>query len=93
MTRLSATYIISFSILYLAILDLWLTKYGLKELYDSVSLKAFTFFFHSRQFHCTMSSDEFESGSDVEDVHGLVINEHFAKALEYKNEREELAKC
>lgn len=36
-----------------------------------------------------MSSDE----SDVEDVHTLTINEHYAKAFQYKNEQEELSKC
>jgi protein KRI1 len=32
-------------------------------------------------------------GSDVESVHHLTINEHYAKAFEYKKEREELQKC
>jgi len=32
------------------------------------------------------------SDSDTED-HTLTINEHYAKAFEYKKEREELAKC
>jgi protein KRI1 len=31
-------------------------------------------------------------GSDVESVHDLTINEHYAKAFEYKKEREELQK-
>ena len=35
-----------------------------------------------------LASDE----SDVEEIQDLVINEHFAKAYEYKKEREELAK-
>ncbi|KAI0657658.1 KRI1-like family C-terminal-domain-containing protein [Cubamyces menziesii] len=30
--------------------------------------------------------------SDVEDIHTLTINEHYAKAFEYRKEREELAK-
>ncbi len=30
--------------------------------------------------------------SDVEDIHSLNINEHYAKAFEYRKEREELAK-
>ena len=30
--------------------------------------------------------------SDNEDIHQLTINEHFAKAYEYRKEREELAK-
>ncbi|KAI0764323.1 KRI1-like family C-terminal-domain-containing protein [Trametes elegans] len=34
----------------------------------------------------------FSDGSDVEDVHTLTINEHYAKAYEYRKEREELAK-
>jgi protein KRI1 len=33
------------------------------------------------------------SDSDTEDVHTLTINEHYAKAFEYKKEREELVKC
>ncbi|KAG5650999.1 hypothetical protein H0H81_010258 [Sphagnurus paluster] len=36
-----------------------------------------------------MLSDE---GSDVEDIHKITINEHYAKAFEYKKEREELQK-
>lgn len=41
-----------------------------------------------------MSKDILASDdSDHEDVHELTINEHFAKAYEYKKEREELAKC
>lgn len=90
MTSLSATYITSFFTAYFAI-DLWLAKDALKELCYSVSSKSFTFFTDLRQYHCGMSS--VESGSDVEDIHALVINEHFTKALEYKNEHEELAKC
>lgn len=31
--------------------------------------------------------------SDGESVHDLTINEHYAKAFEYRKEREELAKC
>ena len=30
--------------------------------------------------------------SDVDDIHTLTINEHYAKAFEYRKEREELAK-
>ncbi|KAJ2965905.1 hypothetical protein NUW54_g13961 [Trametes sanguinea] len=30
--------------------------------------------------------------SDVEEIHTLTINEHYAKAFEYRKEREELAK-
>lgn len=30
--------------------------------------------------------------SDVEDIQQLTINEHYAKAFEYRKEREELAK-
>ena len=30
---------------------------------------------------------------DTEDFHTLTINKHYAKAFEYKNEREELSKC
>ena len=30
--------------------------------------------------------------SDTEDIHQITINEHFAKAFEYRKEREELAK-
>ena len=30
--------------------------------------------------------------SENEDIHQLTINEHFAKAYEYRKEREELAK-
>lgn len=30
--------------------------------------------------------------SDNEDIHQLTINEHFAKAYDYRKEREELAK-
>jgi protein KRI1 len=33
------------------------------------------------------------SDSDTEDIQTLTINEHYAKAFEYKKEREELAKC
>lgn len=33
-----------------------------------------------------------DSDSEVESVDGLTINEHFAKAYEYRKEREELAK-
>ena len=35
-----------------------------------------------------MLSDE----SDTDDIHTLTINEHYAKAFEYRKEREELAK-
>ena len=35
-----------------------------------------------------MLSDE----SDIDDIHTLTINEHYAKAFEYRKEREELAK-
>ena len=38
--------------------------------------------------HNLLSSDE----SDTESVHHLEINEHYAKAFEYRKEREELAK-
>jgi protein KRI1 len=31
--------------------------------------------------------------SDHEEIQQLTINEHYAKAYEYKKEREELAKC
>jgi hypothetical protein len=31
--------------------------------------------------------------SDTEDVHNFTINEHYARAFEYKKEREELFKC
>lgn len=31
--------------------------------------------------------------SDDESIHQITINEHFAKAYEYRKEREELAKC
>ena len=31
--------------------------------------------------------------SDGEDVHALAINNHYAKAFEYRKEREELSKC
>jgi hypothetical protein len=31
--------------------------------------------------------------SDAEDIHTLTINEHYAKAFEFKKEREELSKC
>lgn len=31
--------------------------------------------------------------SDTEDIHQLTVNEHYAKAFEYRKEREELAKC
>lgn len=31
--------------------------------------------------------------SEVESLHHLTINEHYAKAFEYKKEREELQKC
>ena len=34
----------------------------------------------------------FSDDSDAEDVHQLTINEHYAKAFEYRKEREELAK-
>lgn len=34
-----------------------------------------------------------DSDSDAESLHQLTINEHYAKAFEYKKEREELAKC
>lgn len=30
--------------------------------------------------------------SDVEDIQNITINEHYAKAFEYRKEREELAK-
>ena len=30
--------------------------------------------------------------SDTEEIHQLTINEHYAKAFEYRKEREELAK-
>ena len=33
-----------------------------------------------------------DSDSETNDLHTLSINEHFAKAFEYKKEREELAK-
>lgn len=36
---------------------------------------------------------EMLSDSDTEDVHTLNINEHYARAFEYKREREELSKC
>lgn len=41
------------------------------------------------------SSSASDSGheSDHEDIHQLTINEHFAKAYEYRKEREELQKC
>lgn len=32
------------------------------------------------------------SDSDTEDIHQLTINEHYARAYEYKKEREELSK-
>jgi hypothetical protein len=34
-----------------------------------------------------------DSESDDESLHRLTINEHYAKAFEYKKEREELEKC
>ncbi|KAI0628411.1 KRI1-like family C-terminal-domain-containing protein [Trametes polyzona] len=34
----------------------------------------------------------FSDDSDVEDIHSLTVNEHYAKAFEYRKEREELAK-
>ncbi|KAI8978185.1 KRI1-like family C-terminal-domain-containing protein [Trametes punicea] len=34
----------------------------------------------------------FSDDSEVEDIHTLTINEHYAKAFEYRKEREELAK-
>jgi hypothetical protein len=34
-----------------------------------------------------------DSDSEENDCHTLTINEHFAKAFQYKKEREELAKC
>lgn len=34
-----------------------------------------------------------DSDSENEDVHQFTINEHYAKAFEYRKEREELAKC
>ena len=36
--------------------------------------------------------DTTSDDSDAEDVHQLTINEHYAKAFEYRKEREELAK-
>ncbi|KAI0785892.1 KRI1-like family C-terminal-domain-containing protein [Abortiporus biennis] len=39
-----------------------------------------------------MPKDIFDSDSEQEDEHLLTINEHFAKAFEYRKEREELAK-
>ena len=33
-----------------------------------------------------------DADSETNDLHTLTINEHFAKAFEYKKEREELAK-
>lgn len=41
-------------------------------------------------FFQPMLSDS--EGSDVEPLHELNINEHYAKAFEYKKEREELQK-
>ena len=35
-----------------------------------------------------LASDE----SEAEDIHELTINEHYAKAFEYRKEREELQK-
>ena len=34
-----------------------------------------------------------DSESEVESIHHLTINEHYARAFEYKKEREELQKC
>ncbi|KAG8705566.1 hypothetical protein FRC09_002883 [Ceratobasidium sp. 395] len=39
-----------------------------------------------------MLSDDESSHSDQEGIHQLTINEHYAKAFEYRKEREELAK-
>ncbi|KAG6861693.1 hypothetical protein C0995_013262 [Termitomyces sp. Mi166 len=43
-------------------------------------------------FGRTMFSDSDSEGSDVQSLHQLTINEHYAKAFEYKKEREELQK-
>ena len=34
-----------------------------------------------------------DSDPETNNLHTLTINQHFAKAFEYKKEREELAKC
>ncbi|KAG8702226.1 hypothetical protein FRC08_003625 [Ceratobasidium sp. 394] len=39
-----------------------------------------------------MLSDDESDNSDQGDLHQLTINEHYAKAFEYRKEREELAK-
>lgn len=39
------------------------------------------------------SGSDSEHESDREETHKLTINEHFAKAYEYRKEREELQKC
>ena len=44
--------------------------------------------------HCHVLVSSFMlSDSDTESFHNLTINEHYAKAFQYKKEREELQKC
>ena len=42
---------------------------------------------------CFMNFPGDDSASDTESLHQLTINEHYAKAFQYKKEREELSKC
>ena len=34
-----------------------------------------------------------DSDSELGDLHTLSVNDHYAKAFQYRKEREELAKC
>lgn len=47
----------------------------------------------SHVFASSSASMFSDSESDNESLHRLTINEHYAKAFEYRKEREELDKC